>query len=266
MKPTWEREGIQLYLGDCRDVLPYIGEIDCTVTSPPYNQLGNVDADSLSGIWAIRGESGKAKGQFVNNGYHDDLDESEYQQQQNDLFAEIGARTKQTGSLFYNHQVRWRDGNMLHPVDWFEPLGWRARQEIVWDRGGGMMFNARMFCRFDERIQWFVKGKHKWNQNAVGWGTIWRIAREQNKEHPVAFPIEIPMRCIAAATDIGDVVFDPYMGSATTGAACVVSNRRFIGVEREPKYFNIAKQRIIDELDRAPLFKEPSQTQVEMFE
>ena len=127
------------------------------------------------------------------------------------------------------------------------------------------MMNARMFCRFDERILWMDKGMRKWNQSSVGHGTVWRIPREQNKPHPVAFPDEIPMRCVGASTFPGDLVCDPYSGSATTGVACVRLGRRFIGIEKEPKYFAIARDRIIAELSRQPLFKEPTEKQVELF-
>ena len=47
-----------------------------------------------------------------------------------------------------------------------------------------------------------------------------------------------------------DTILDPFMGSGTTGVACVRTNRRFLGIEKEPKYFEIAKRRIQDELTR----------------
>ena len=118
------------------------------------------------------------------------------------------------------------------------------------------MFNARMFCRFDERILWFVRGKWKWNQDQVGLGTVWRIPRAQNKDHPVAFPVEMPLRCILATTDPDDIVMDPYSGSASTGVAAVQNGRRYIGIEREPKYFDIACKRIEDAQRQGDLFIE----------
>lgn len=244
---------------DNLEVLPLLPEgcIDCTVTSPPYNQLEDIDAEKLTGIWGIKGATGKPKGAFANNGYFDGLPELEYQQQQNRAFALCATATRDGGSLFYNHQIRWRDGVLLHPVDWFRPAGWNLRQEIIWDRGGGMMFNARMFCRFDERILWFTRGRHKWNQTAVGYGTIWRIAREQNKEHPVAFPLDIPLRCLEAATDAGDVVFETYAGSATVGVACIQTGRAFIGCELDEEHFKTACRRLDAEFPRTELL-EPS--------
>lgn len=230
-----------LYLGDCRDVLPSLPCVDLVMTSPPYNQLGERMPDKPSGIWK---DMGRGFLDSVNSrGYADDVPEEEYQRRQNELFSSINVSA--SASLFYNHQCRWRDGNLLHPVHWFKPDGWSLRQEIIWDRAGGMMFNARMFCRFDERILWFSRnGEHQWNQECVGLGTIWRIPRETNKDHPVSYPVEIPGRCIGAATTVGDTVLDPYAGSGTTGVAALKMGRRFIGIEIDPRYFEIACRRV----------------------
>ena len=250
-------DGVTLYLGDCREILPTLGKVDAVVTSPPYNQLEGLNSKP-SGLWGDNsGGLGFVKA-WQENGYADAQDESEYQRNQNTLFGLIAGACNPTASLFYNHQLRWRDGHILHPVDWFKPDGWRLRSEIIWDRGGGMMFNARMFVRFDERILWFVRSERwKWNQDYVGLGTIWRIARAQNKEHPVAYPVELPTNCIGAATDSGDTILDPFMGSGTTGVAAVKLGRKFIGIEIEPKYFDIACRRIQAALDAPDMFVEP---------
>lgn len=237
-----------LYCMECDDAVPSLPVIDAVVTSPPYNQLDALPAKG-SGTW---GKSQCGAGflrAWQGAGYADKRTEPEYQGWQNALFAAIGAKCSETASLFYNHQVRWRDGTCLHPVQWFTPAGWRLRQEIIWNRAGGMMFNARMFCRFDERILWFVRGaKWIWNQDMVGHGTIWNIARAQqqqgDKEHPVAYPLELPARCIAAASSPGAMVLDPFMGSGTTGAACAQLGRAFTGIERDRRYFDIACERI----------------------
>ncbi len=264
INPTWQTDDgrVKLWLGDCLDVLPTLaaGSVDAVVTSPPYNQLGSRMPENPTGLWG-KTAGGRGFVDAVNgHGYADDMPECEYQKWQNDLFASLAEKCADTGSLFYNHQIRWRDGVCLHPIQWFRPEGWNLRQEIIWDRAGGMMFNARMFCRFDERILWFARSGHKWNQESVGLGTIWRIPREQNKPHPVAYPEELPKRCIAAATDAGDIVLDPFMGSGTTGIAAVREGRSFWGIEKENTedrpYFEIAKRRIIAELERMPLFED----------
>ena len=237
-------DGVTLYLGDCRDV-DFPPGIECIVTSPPYNQMEDIAKRKPSGLWADKTGGLGFVENWKNGAYPDAVNEEAYQNQQNLLFAGLAGRCTPTASLFYNHQLRWRDGVCLHPIDWFKPATWRLRTEIIWDRGGGMMFNARMFVRFDERILWFVQSdKWKWNQDAVGLGTVWRVAREQNKAHPVAFPEDIPGRCITATTHVEDLVCDPYMGGGTTGAAAVKIGRRFVGAEREQKWFDLACKRI----------------------
>ena len=231
----------ELWHGDCREVLPGLAAANLVMTSPPYNTLSSIPSKG-SGMW---GETIGGAG-FVEslalNGYEDSMPEHQYTAEQNAIFA--GINVTMDASLFYNHQQRWRDGVLSHPVDWFKPGGWALRQELIWNRGNGMMFNARMFVRFDERVLWFTRGRWKWNQEMVGHGTVWKIPPQQNKPHPVAFPVEVPLRCIGAASDVGDIVLDPYMGSATTGEAAAMLGRRFIGIERERKYFDIACERI----------------------
>ena len=62
--------------------------------------------------------------------------------------------------------------------------------------------------------------------------------------HPTQKPVALMEYLIRTYTNEGEVVLDNCMGSGTTGVACVNTNRNFIGIEREPKYFDIAKQRI----------------------
>lgn len=253
MKPYYEQSGVTIFHGDCQDVWPLIPDrsVACVVTSPPYNQMATMN-DTPSGLWA---ESQGGRGflrAWQANGYVDAMEECEYQRMQNVIFGGLHRRIcTVNASLFYNHQLRWREGVCLHPVQWFQPSGWRLRQEIVWDRGGGMMFNARMFVRFDERVLWFTAGDGwTWNQDAVGFGTIWRIAREQQqqgKAHPVGYPEDIPLRCILATTAAADLVLDPFMGGGTTLVVAKRLGRRAIGIELEEKYCEIAATRLQQE-------------------
>ena len=249
MKPYYqdERAGIVIYNADCRVVLPTLSGVSCVVTSPPYNQLEQLP-EKGSGMWGrSQGGAGFLRA-WKSRGYDDSMSECDYQSWQLDVAQMLSSVTTEDASFFYNHQLRWRDGECIHPVRWFAPSGWTLRSEIVWDRGGGMMFNARMFCRFDERILWFVKGDAwKWNQSAVGFGTVWRIAREQQQQgklHPVAFPLQIPSRCIAATTVAGDTVLDPFMGSGTTLRAAKDAGCRAIGIEINERYCEIAARRL----------------------
>lgn len=75
--------------------------------------------------------------------------------------------------------------------------------------------------------------------------------------HPAAFPLQLPERCIKLFTYEGDVVLDPFMGSGTTGVACINNNRKFIGIELDEKYYDISCKRIKDAIrdKKQSLFK-----------
>ncbi len=249
MTPYYEHAGITIYHGNSSEILPTISGIDCIVTSPPYNQLGSRMSDKPRGLWAdSHGGAGFVK-MVQEQGYADDMEETAYQAWQNDLF--VGIQANESCSLFYNHQLRWRDKVLLHPVKWFNPKGWDFRQELIWDRCAGMMLNARMFARSEERILWFDRGKHKFNEGCAGDGSVWRLSPEhqqQGKHHPVAFPIEIPLRLIRATTDPGDLVVDPFMGGATTLRAAKDLGRRAIGIELEERFCEVAAKRMGQEV------------------
>ena len=246
MKPYYDEGGVTIYHGDCREVLPTLSGIALTVTSPPYNTLASIAKGKPSGIWAQRGGGAGFVESVVSNGYPDDLDELEYQRQQIEIVELIAAACKPDASLFYNHKVRWREGVHLFPVQWLQTDKWQIRQEIIWSRNGSMMFNARMFAVSDERILWLIKrnAAWKWNQSSVGYLSVWSIRHEENKPHPVAYPVDIPIRCIEATTDPGDLVLDPFMGSGTTLVAARQLGRRAIGIEIEERYCEIAAKRL----------------------
>ena len=65
-----------------------------------------------------------------------------------------------------------------------------------------------------------------------------------NKVHPTEKPVDLLKFYITNSSNVGDVVLDPFMGSGSTGVACINTGRYFIGIELDEKYFNIAKERI----------------------
>ena len=73
--------------------------------------------------------------------------------------------------------------------------------------------------------------------------TVIRFPIERGK-HPTQKPVSLLAWLIRTYTDAGDIVLDTFMGSGSTGVACVQEGRRFIGIEREDKYFETAKRRI----------------------
>jgi DNA modification methylase len=92
--------------------------------------------------------------------------------------------------------------------------------------------------------------------------TVWHIGAErQTHGHTVAFPVEIPKRLIVASCVPDGTVLDPFMGSGTTGVACMQLGRKFIGIEIEERYFDIAVERITNAQRQQPLFNEQPQAE-----
>jgi DNA modification methylase len=71
-------------------------------------------------------------------------------------------------------------------------------------------------------------------------------SRDVYTKHPSQKPIQLLRMLIENFTELNDIVFDPFMGSGTTGVACVQTGRNFIGIEIEPKYYEIAEKRIAE--------------------
>ena len=80
------------------------------------------------------------------------------------------------------------------------------------------------------------------------------VKMDGGKVHPTQKPIEVMKWCIEQRTNPGDTILDPFMGSGTTGVACVQTGRRFMGIEIDPGYFDIAVSRIQDAQRQPPLF------------
>ena len=87
--------------------------------------------------------------------------------------------------------------------------------------------------------------------------SIWSFSAESAKKigHPAPFPIELPLNCIKLYTFENDIIIDPFIGSGTTAVAALISNRRFVGYEINPKYIKIAEKRIKEILHRQKQMK-----------
>jgi len=84
--------------------------------------------------------------------------------------------------------------------------------------------------------------------------SIWKIKPETSRKHPAPYPIELPLRLIRFLSGQNSVIVDPFMGSGTTGLACIETKRRFIGIEKSEQYYEMAKERIKRKLMQKRLF------------
>jgi DNA modification methylase len=238
-------EQVTLYKGDNQEILRLMAEnsVDVVVTSPPYN-TGMVGNEKVKAS-GFRKEHAMAKNLTkMTSGYADTIPEEEYQNQQVAILDAIGQVLHPSGSLFYNHKIRWREKRLIHPLDWVRRSVLNLRMEIVWDRGVGLTLNARRFYDQDERIYWLYKNDWTWNQEAVGHGSVWRISPQAFKEHACVFPEALVARCLDGVAKPGMVVMDPYAGSGTTLVVARKFGCKAIGIERDPKYCDVIVERL----------------------
>jgi len=240
---------IEIIQGDCLEVMKTIADdsVSCCITSPPYN---------------LRGLRGLKKGQSIVEGsnhtwakadifygvYEDNMLEEDYQRWQIEILNEMYRVIKPTGSIFYNHKPRFWKRKGHHPWDFIGKSKCQFYQEIVWDRGSTPNINVCMLFPTTERIYWLVKGKpNVYKQQVEQRKDTWIIRQEKGKnrpKHSAPFAYKVPEQCILLTTQPGDLVLDPFSGSGTTGLAAKNLGRSFIGIELDPTYFQVAKERL----------------------
>ena len=243
--------------GDCLEVLPTLpdGCVDVTITSPPYN-LGNTSGggfprlghyDSEAGLMA-RGGHGKwraaSKAGGIGHGYatHGDcLPHGEYVAWQKECLFAIWRVVADNGAVFYNHKPRVLNGLLVTPLE-YNP-GLPVRQIVIWARAGGINFSPAFYVPTHEWVVIFAQQQFRLkSKGASGVGDVWRIAQEENKDHPAPFPVDLPLKILETVK--AEVVLDPFAGIASTGVACLQTGRRFIGVELSPEYADLARRRL----------------------
>jgi len=244
MRPYYDHAGIQIFHGDCREVLPEVaGEIDLVFTSPPYNA-----AMSPSGGEARQQFYLPSKGSWhrkIRQGYgqHDDaMPHEEYVTWQRGILRACWDVLASTGAIFYNHRPR-----IVHKRLWFptELLGdLPLRQVIVWDRGEGVGLGDGHYCPMHEWLMLLTKPDFRLKDRASStMGDVWRergVGSEYG--HPFPFPIGLPRRALLSTG--ARYVLDPFAGSGTTLRAAKDLGRRAIGIEIEERYCEIAAKRL----------------------
>jgi site-specific DNA-methyltransferase (adenine-specific)/modification methylase len=195
-----------LMLGDCRDILPTLGKVDAVVTDPPY------------GIGAY--STGKMGGGVLAKQSEYEATEWDAEPIDADTIAQIISKAKHAVIFGGNYYA-------LSPTSCW----------LVWDKENG----ANNFA--DCELAWTNLSKAV-RRIKYMWHGMLRANGEARGDHPTQKPIGVMKWCIGHLPDTAETILDPFMGSGTTGVAAVQMGRKFIGIEREPKYFDIACSRI----------------------
>lgn len=213
----------KLYLGDCRDVLPTLGKVDAVITDPPYG-IGKAAWDGELPL---------------------------------DWFGEAVALIKPTGAAYVFGDVLTLSRFQVH----WEQRGieWKAR--IAWVYEDGPRNSAAWTRKHEDCLYWAgpehqlktprEKSIHcdpRWGDDRLV-GDVWKRARVlgnygEREDHPTQKPLELMLLPVEASVRSGGLALDPFMGSGSTGVAAVQLERNFIGIEKDPRYFDIACDRI----------------------
>lgn len=261
MQKHLNRENLKnsLIKGDTLKVLRGLPDdiVDLGVTSPPYNKK-----EKNKG-WLVKN--------VVYSEYVDKVPEDKYQSNQVKVLNEIYRVTNKGGSFFYNHKIRWEDGEMFHPMDWLRKTDWVVKQEIIWDRTIAANIRGWRFWQVDERIYWLYKpvnsnkkGKELLSKDAK-LTSVWRAVPENKNPHPAPFPLWLPARIIISLMDEKQgvdekqrgLVLDPYLGSGTTAVAAKLLGYDYLGIDIGKEYIDYAEKRILNaESERSIVKKE----------
>ena len=115
----------------------------------------------------------------------------------------------------------------------------------VWEKTNPSPMNGqRLWLSGLEFCVYARKPKSTFNEHCKK--ALWINAIARSKQHPTEKPTKLMARLIKASSNESDTILDPFMGSGSTGVACVNTKRNFIGIELDQDYFNIAEQRIQD--------------------
>jgi len=252
---------MSLFRGDCLDILPTLASdsIDLTVTSPPYDNLrtynGTLRWDDK--VWKsiilelhrITKKGGVVVWVVGDATIKGSESGSSFKQA---LFAiECGFNLHDT-MIFEKNQACFGSNNCyLQSFEYMfifskgkpKSINFiRDRRNVISGLHSTTLSGTKKNGDVSESIMLNRKeyGKRK---------NIWKysVGGKREHDHPAVFPLELALDHINTWSNENDWILDPFMGSGTTGVACVNTNRKFIGIEKDEKYFDIAQKRITQE-------------------
>ena len=219
-------ENIKLYCDDCLNIMKQIENesIDLIVTDPPYlikyktNRRKNKDHDFCSEI--LNDDNEQLIIDYIRECYR----------------------------ILKNNTAMYMFCN-CDKVDFFkqelENAGFKIKNMIIWVKNNWTAGDLKaQFGKQYEIIFLVNKGRKCFNGKRIT--DIWMFDRISGKKqlHQNQKPVDLLKQCILKHSDENDIIFDGFMGSGSTGVACIETGRKFIGVELDKKYFEIAKERI----------------------
>jgi site-specific DNA-methyltransferase (adenine-specific) len=232
-------EGVRVILGDCQTVLPTLIHVNHLITDPPFEKEAHTPVR--------RTQKSIREDEAAELGFDAITEELR-------AFIPQWAKAHADGWLLAFCQVEavsvWRDV--------IERADLKYKRGMAWVKpDSSPQFNGQMPAQGYECIvaAWCGQGHSVWNAGGKrGVYTHLTNPRDRHGVHPTEKPIALMGELIADFTKPGDTICDPFCGSGSTGVAAVKAGRRFVGIEKDPKFFDVACERISKALKQADLF------------
>lgn len=222
-----------LILGDCREILPLLPKVDALVCDPPYG-IGEASKNFASRGKPINSPHSRSRAIAHAIDYGAKAWDDETQDDAIAMAVQIARWSIVFGGNYYN----------LPPTSCW----------LIWDKLNGESDFA------DCEMAWTNLPKAVRRIRFL-WNGCMRRERDIQRQHPTQKPVDVMKWCIEHLPDPHNkTILDPFMGSGTTGVACVRLGRKFIGCEIDPGYFEIACKRIRDAYAQPDFFVEQAKT------
>jgi len=231
-----------LFHGDCLDILPELSGIDAVIADPPYSSGGMTHSERMRNP-SDKYQSSDVKKKFADF-EGDNRDQRSWTLWMWTWLHRLESATKD--GAMYCLFTDWRQLPATTDALQFAGLIWRGL--AVWDK-----INARpmpnRFRQQAEFIVWGTKGSRSFEKKDAEYlDGVFRHMAPSTKERKHMNQKPVPLiECLCRVARKGEVVLDPFMGSGSTGVACVRSGRKFIGIEKSQHYFDVARRRIEEE-------------------
>lgn len=234
-------EGVEIWLGDSLSLLPMIAPVSHIIGDPPYEAITH--AAKGAAARRIRTD-GRDEIKALDFDCIDPIREQ---------VAELCAAASEGWVILFCSPEgvgRWADVINATSAKYKRACVWVKPDSTPQLNGQGPAMGAENFV-----CAWAGTGFAKWNAGGKR-GVYTHCCNPPTRHggHPTEKPVSLMRELITDFTAFGDLICDPFMGSGTTGVACVKTGRRFVGIEREPKYFDMACHRISDALKSPDLF------------
>ena len=243
-------EGVTLHLGDCREILPTLGKVDAAVTDPPYLVSKGGFASNLQ-------PEGGFGGWMKDYGNQGDIVTCDISF--DDWLPAVFAALRDSSQAYFMTNGR----NIKAMQSSAEAAGFRLHTILVWDKRAALP--NKYYQNVTEFALFMFKGKAFTIHDPSSKNLVSFFQRDDS-EHPTEKPVPLMEVWIKNSSRAGDIILDPFMGSGTTGVAAVRARRQFIGIEIEPKYFDIACRRLAEAARQPDMFVAAPPSKQEAFE